>query len=94
MIEFLGRGNSWMDAGSWDTFHECSTFVKALQNTIKTKTPEIKKYQGEVEYLFTLGKAVNKIATAPKNSEEFVDMVLGTIRIDDVTDDFCDGGHN
>ena len=42
MIEFLGRGNSWMDAGSWDTFHECSTFVKALQNRqgLKIGCPE------------------------------------------------------
>lgn len=41
-VEFLGRGNSWMDTGSWDTFHECSTFVKALQNRqgLKIGCPE------------------------------------------------------
>ncbi len=30
--EFLGRGNAWIDAGTWETFYEASTFIKAVEN--------------------------------------------------------------
>ena len=30
--EFLGRGNSWIDAGTWEAFYEATTFIKTLEN--------------------------------------------------------------
>ena len=30
--EFLGGGNAWLDAGTWETFYEATTFIKAIEN--------------------------------------------------------------
>ena len=41
-VEFLGRGNTWLDTGTYDSLHDASTYIRTLENRqgIKVGCPE------------------------------------------------------
>ena len=41
-VEFLGRGNTWLDTGTYDSLHDASIYIRTLENRqgIKVGCPE------------------------------------------------------
>ena len=64
-VEFLGRGNTWLDTGTYDSLHDASVYIRTLENRqgIKVGCPEEIAWRKEWitdENLKFLAKQYNK----------------------------------
>ena len=56
---------------------------KRLKNVIMEKAPEVAKERGRVQSIIGIAEVINKNALAPNNAEDFVEMLIKDVMIDE-----------